>query len=59
VKLYKDYDVLQEILDCAREDLKEQSLPKLPDRGKPDIKKVWTRSTRSREVLLGHARLSL
>jgi Autographiviridae RNA polymerase len=43
VKLYQDHDVLQEILDCAREDLGENAkgLPaKPPDRGLLDIKEV-------------------
>ena len=43
VKLYEDHDVLQEILDRARADLKDpKGLPaKPPDRGLLDIKQVW------------------
>ena len=42
MKLYEDHDVLREILDCARADLKDpKGLPdKPPARGSLDIKKV-------------------
>jgi DNA-directed RNA polymerase len=40
VKMYKEHDVLHEVLDCARQDLGSRELPAEPSKGDLKIEEV-------------------